>query len=384
MPNHRHSRCRHPASNNPSCDVRLPKSYTSRSAGAGGPEPGGSATRYLSWRDSGKARTQAARGRLWAADENRRPEIRRTSAMADSLVEELPVRFGGVVVRTPIELADIEAYRRELTGYCYRMLGSGFDAEDAVQDTLVRAWRASNDSKAAPRAVLAVPDRHQRVHRHAAEQPRARPVDLGPASPPAESLLGRCWPRAPGCRRSRRPGCAAGARTRPSWPRPGRRSGSPSWPRCSSCPRQRAVLILCEVLRWQAAETAELLDTTVAAVNSALQRARATLGAGADDAPGGCSRRRHRAARAVRRRIRALRHRRLVTLLRDDAVQSMPPLPCGCGARPTSDVDARSGPRLPGLAPAAHFGQRLPGVRAVPRTRPGATRLGAAGARDLG
>ena len=93
-------------------------------------------------------------------------------------------------------------------------------------------------------------------------------------------------------------------------------------------PRQRAVLILCEVLRWKAAEVAELLETSVASVNSALQRARATLEArqGQRHRSGAGPRRgRPRAARALRHGVRALRHRRADALIQEDATQSMPP-----------------------------------------------------------
>ncbi len=173
---------------------------------------------------------------------------------------------------------DLEQYRRELTGYCYRMLGSGFDAEDAVQETMVRAWRSID--KLAERAAL-----RSWLYRIATNvcydmlqgaQKRARPMDL--ASPvTADSQLdaglpesawiqpvpdGRVLPEDD-------PAELAAAKETLKLAFVAALQHLPA--------KQRAVLILREVLRWQASEVAELLDTSVASVNSALQRARATL-----------------------------------------------------------------------------------------------------------
>ena len=115
-------------------------------------------------------------------------------------------------------------------------------------------------------------------------------------------------------------------------------------------PKQRAVLILREVLRWQATEVAELLDTSVASVNSALQRARATLDALDLDATRAPAARRRAAgaARALRRRLRALRRRVARELIHEDATFSMPPYQLWLRARAGRRLDARHRQRLPG------------------------------------
>ncbi|HEX8771111.1 MAG TPA: sigma-70 family RNA polymerase sigma factor [Acidimicrobiales bacterium] len=185
-----------------------------------------------------------------------------------------------------IEL-ELEAHRRELTGYCYRMLGSGFEAEDAVQETMVRAWRAidSFEGRSALRSWLYRIATNVCLDMLQGPQRRARPMDLGPSSS-ADSVLG------PGLPENTWISPVQDSRVLPPDGDPAELAAQRDTIRLAFVaalqhlpPRQRAVLILREVLRWQATEVAELLDTSVASVTSALQRARATLAAADLDAP---------------------------------------------------------------------------------------------------
>jgi RNA polymerase sigma-70 factor (ECF subfamily) len=174
---------------------------------------------------------------------------------------------------------DLESHRRELTGYCYRMLGSGFDAEDAVQETMVRAWRSIDklDERAALRSWLYRIATNVCYDMLQGAQRRARPMDL--ASPAtAESALDAGLPESAWVQP------VPDARVIARESDPAELAASKETLRLAFVAalqhlpaKQRAVLILREVLRWQATEVAELLDTSVASVNSALQRARATL-----------------------------------------------------------------------------------------------------------
>jgi RNA polymerase sigma-70 factor (ECF subfamily) len=172
-------------------------------------------------------------------------------------------------------------HRRELTGYCYRMLGSSFDAEDAVQETMVRAWRGLDDfeGRSALRSWLYRIATNVCLDQLTGRQRRALPMDLaGDPYPPVEASLS-----------GRRPATAwiepvLDRQVMPDDADPAERAVLRESIRLAFVsalqllpPRQRAVLLLREVLRWKAEEVARLLDTTVASVNSALQRARATL-----------------------------------------------------------------------------------------------------------
>ena len=234
----------------------------------------------------------------------------------------------GIATAQPDELtARFEEHRRELTGYSYRMLGSSFEAEDAVQETFIRAWRGYErfEGRSALRSWLYRIATNVCLDMLDGRERRARPMDLGPAREPIESNLNMLpevtWiqPMPTGlllpdgdpadvavARESIKLAFVAALQHLP--------------------PRQRAVLVLCEVLRWQATEVAELLDTSVASVSSALQRARATLAQshaepaaadlGADDL--------ELLARYVKA-FEAYDIEALTSLIEEDAKQSMPP-----------------------------------------------------------
>jgi RNA polymerase sigma-70 factor (ECF subfamily) len=232
------------------------------------------------------------------------------------------------VAAPDVELG-LEKYRAELTAYCYRMLGSPFDAEDAVQDTFVRAWRGIDgfEGRAALRTWLYRIATNVCLDMLGGKERRARPMDLGPAGEPVMSNL-HTLPETTWIE----PVPDAVVTTEGD---PVEMAASRETIRLAFIaalqhlpPRQRAALILCEVLHWKAAEAAELLDTTVASINSALQRARATLDASglssSDTQPAVDESQRELLERYVeafeRYDIDAL-----TSLIHEDATQSMPP-----------------------------------------------------------
>ncbi len=279
-----------------------------------------------------------------------------------------PALFG-----TDESVALLDQHRRELTAYCYRMLGSAFEAEDAVQETLVRAWRSF--ARFEGRASL-----HTWLHRIATNvcldmlngaQRRARPIDRGPAGA-AETPLGEMLSEAMWI-----------------WPIPDQRAlpdgGDPAEAAIARetlrlafvaalqrlPPRQRAVLILREVLDWKASEVAELLDTSVASVNSALQRARATLAARRAQSVSPAPLQDDRQRQLLARYVEAFERYdldALTALLREDATWSMPPFAMWlrgpreirtfCLGPGIACRDSRLIPRLANGSPA--FGQYKP------------------------
>ncbi len=229
---------------------------------------------------------------------------------------------------TPVEV-QLEQYRSELTGYCYRMLGSSFEAEDAVQDTFIRAWRGFDrfEGRAALRSWLYRIATNVCLDMLDGRKRRARPMDLGPAREPVVENLNTLpevtWlepiPDALVVPADGDPAEVLQARETVRLAFVAALQHLP--------PRQRAVLILCEVLRWKASEVAELLETSVASVNSALQRARATLEASEVSAEGPVS---LDAADAdlLARYVEAFENYdmdALTSLIAEDATQSMPP-----------------------------------------------------------
>ena len=227
------------------------------------------------------------------------------------------------------EFGELEQYRGELTAYCYRMLGSPFDAEDAVQDAFVRAWRSreSFEGRSSLRSWLYRIATNVCLDGLKGKERRARPMDLGPSSEPIESNLNIAaevtWLEpipmhliAP----DRDPADVAVANESIRLAFVAALQRLPA--------RQRAVLILREVLDWQASEVAELLETSVASVNSALQRARATMAKvnGEAEAPATALSESDRAM--LERYVSAFERydlNALTALIREDARQSMPP-----------------------------------------------------------
>jgi len=235
----------------------------------------------------------------------------------------------GADPRSDLEAA-LEAHRRELTGFCYRMLGSGSEAEDAVQETMVRAWRAYDgfEGRSSLRSWLYRIANNVCIDMVRSPQRRARPMEMGPSSATSEIVLSERYqpehafvqPVADErvIRLDADPAEVAAARESIRLAFVAALQHLPA--------RQRSVLILCEVLRWPAAEAAELLDTSVASVNSALQRARATLAEMRTEPLDSTIDPEHQALLA--RYVDAFERydiSDLVGLVREDVVMSMPP-----------------------------------------------------------
>jgi len=223
---------------------------------------------------------------------------------------------------------ELEQHRRELTAYCYRMLGSPFEAEDAVQDTLLRAWRALDrfEGRASLRSWLYRIATNVCLDMLGGRERRARPMDLGPSRSP-DGPIGEILPEVTWIEPI--PDGHVLAEGDPAVVAESRETIRLAFVAALQHlpPRQRAVLILCEVLQWKASEVAELLDASVAAVNSALQRARASLQA-ADVADAGDGALSEHDRELLARYVDAFERYdmdALTALIHEDATQSMPP-----------------------------------------------------------
>ena len=282
----------------------------------------------------------------------------------------------------------LEQYRVELTGYCYRMLGS-VDAEDAVQETFIRAWRAHDrfEGRAALRSWLYRIATNVCFDMLDSRKRRARPMDLGPSGAPIVENLrtpDQLWIEP-------MPDGRVVAEGDPADIVAGRESVRLAFVAAlQQLPaRQRAVLILCEVLRWKASEVAELLETSVASVNSALQRARATLEASELTSSTTAPSVEAADEDLLRRYVAAFEQydmEALTALIREDATQSMPPFDLWLAGRDdilTWWFGPGNGCRGSRVIPVA-LGQRRSGIRPVQAggERGGLRAVGAAGRRD--
>jgi RNA polymerase sigma-70 factor, ECF subfamily len=223
----------------------------------------------------------------------------------------------------------LEEHRLELTAYAYRMLGSAFEAEDAVQETFLRAWKHVDQfqGRSSLRSWLYSIATNVCLDMLSGRERRARPMEIEPPrsadTPLPEPLPESAWILP-----------IPDDRVVPADGDPAELVESRESIRLAFVaalqhlpPRQRAVLILREVLRWKASEVAELLETSVASVNSALQRARATLASA--DLSSETSRPMDGEQRALLTRYVEAFERydmdALTSLLREDATWSMPP-----------------------------------------------------------
>jgi RNA polymerase sigma-70 factor, ECF subfamily len=242
---------------------------------------------------------------------------------------------------TVIPADQLEQYRRELTGYCYRMLGSIHEAEDAVQDTMLRAWKAlaTFEDRAGLRPWLYRIAINVCLDMLSSRSRRALPMDVTPVGTSEGRLI------------DRRPeeswiGPAPDSFTLPFDGDPAERAVSRESVRLAFiaalqhlAPRQRAVLILRDVLRWRAAEVAVLLETSSDAVNSILRRARSALeGTNLDRAPSEPSADDRELLAAYIDAFERQDVQALVGLLREDAIVEMPPF--DLWLRGTDDIRA--------------------------------------------
>jgi len=232
-------------------------------------------------------------------------------------------------LRSPLAPEALESHRRELTAHCYRMLGSAADAQDAVQETMLRAWKGEYDEhRASLRTWLYRIATNVCLDQLRSASRKVTPMEMGPAAAPVLESLSRQQPATAWVTP------VPSSAVLPDHADPAVLAEARDCVRLAFiaalqhlAPRQRAVLVLVDVLRWQASEVAGLLDTSVAAVTSALQRARATMAA-APSPPQRPQPLTADLAALLTRYVTAFESydvAALVSLLREDATLSMPP-----------------------------------------------------------
>jgi RNA polymerase sigma-70 factor (ECF subfamily) len=229
----------------------------------------------------------------------------------------------------PLDVASLEAHRPALMGHCYRMLGSSFDADDAVQETMVRAWKSLDrfEERSSVRTWLYRIATNVCLDALAERGRRGRPMEEGPAGTVHDELHTK--PRTHWLEP------IAEAEVISPTDSPFEQAAMRQSIRLAFVsalqhlpPKQRAALLLADVLGWSAAEIADGLDTSVAAINSALQRARATLvsrGVSPDSAPVELD---DEQRALLERYVDAFDRydvEALAGLMREDAIMSMPP-----------------------------------------------------------
>jgi RNA polymerase sigma-70 factor (ECF subfamily) len=227
------------------------------------------------------------------------------------------------------DVANLEAHRPALTGHCYRMLGSVFDADDAVQETMIRAWRAWDqfDRRSSVSTWLYRIATNVCLDELKNRGRRARPIEEGSPSsgaPPVESL-------------TQRPGVywiepIPDGRIIPSKVDPSEQAMLRQSVRLAFvaalqhlAPKQRAALLLTEVLGCSAAEAGEILETSVASINSALQRARAALVKRSEQEPPELTEDQQDMLRRYVAAFESYDIDSLTALMREDATFCMPP-----------------------------------------------------------
>jgi RNA polymerase sigma-70 factor (ECF subfamily) len=234
-----------------------------------------------------------------------------------------------MLYRMIADVANLEAHRLALTGHCYRMLGSVFDADDAVQETMIRAWRAWDqfDGRSTVSTWLYRIATNVCLDELKNRGRRARPIEEGSPSsgaPPIESL-------------TQRPGAywiepILDSRITPADVDPSERAMLRQSVRLAFvaalqhlAPKQRAALLLTEVLGCSAAETAEILETSIPSINSALQRARAALAKRSEPEPPELTEAQQDMLRRYVAAFESYDIDSLTALMREDATFCMPP-----------------------------------------------------------